>query len=81
MNMYPTLRTMKMKSVIAGEYTAPPVHGPTINESCGINAACLDVAIEDLGVPRERDDALLDARAARVVDADARASRCAARGP
>ena len=36
MNMYPTFRTMKMKSVIAGEYTAPPVHGPTISESCGM---------------------------------------------
>ncbi len=36
MNMYPILRTMKMKSVIAGEYTAPPVHGPTMSESCGM---------------------------------------------
>ena len=33
-----------------------------------------DVAAEDLGVAAERDDALLDARAARVVDADHRAA-------
>ena len=26
---------MKMKSVMAGEYTAPPVHGPAITEICG----------------------------------------------
>src|SRR5262249_23160443 len=34
----------------------------------------LDVAPEDLRVARERDDALLDARAAGVVDADHRAA-------
>ncbi len=28
--------TMKMKSVIAGEYTAPPAQGPMIAEICGI---------------------------------------------
>ncbi len=27
---------MKMKSVIAGEYTSPPAHGPMITEICGI---------------------------------------------
>ena len=26
---------MKMKSVIAGEYTAPPAHGPMIRLICG----------------------------------------------
>ena len=26
---------MKMKSVIAGEYTAPPAHGPMTIEICG----------------------------------------------
>ena len=26
---------MMMKSVIAGEYTAPPAHGPMIAEICG----------------------------------------------
>src|SRR5665811_2036948 len=32
----------------------------------------VDVAVEDAGVARERDDTLLDPRAARVVDAEAR---------
>ncbi len=27
---------MRVKSVIAGEYTAPPAHGPMISEICGI---------------------------------------------
>ncbi len=35
-NMYDVSLTMKMKSVIAGEYTAPPAHGPIITEICGI---------------------------------------------
>lgn len=26
---------MKMKSVMAGEYTAPPAHAPMTNDSCG----------------------------------------------
>ena len=26
---------MKMKSVIAGEYTAPPAHGPMMSDNCG----------------------------------------------
>src|SRR2546425_5061461 len=30
MNMYEVLFTITMKSVIAGEYTAPPAHGPII---------------------------------------------------
>jgi len=35
MNMWLDSRTMKMKSVIAGEYTAPPAHGPRMTEICG----------------------------------------------
>jgi hypothetical protein len=27
---------MKVKSVMAGEYNAPPVHGPRIKLSCGM---------------------------------------------
>ncbi len=37
------------------------------------DTACLDVAVENLRVPRQRDDSLLDARTTGVVDADARA--------
>ena len=36
MNMYDVSRTMKMKSVMAGEYTAPPAQGPMISEIWGI---------------------------------------------
>src|SRR6478735_4074973 len=35
MNMYEEPSTMKTKSVIAGEYTAPPAHGPITSEICG----------------------------------------------
>ena len=35
MNMWLVSRTMKMKSVIAGLYTAPPAHGPRMTEICG----------------------------------------------
>ena len=34
-NMNDVPRTMNVKSVIAGEYTAPPAHGPRIAEICG----------------------------------------------
>src|SRR5204863_7359160 len=36
MNMYDAPSTMNTKSVIAGEYTAPPAHGPITRDSCGI---------------------------------------------
>jgi hypothetical protein len=36
MNMCEVSRTMKMKSVMAGLYTAPPAHGPRITLICGI---------------------------------------------
>src|ERR1700739_2297985 len=36
MNMYDVLSTIITKSVIAGEYTAPPAHGPMIAEIWGI---------------------------------------------
>ena len=36
MNMYDVPSTMRTKSVIAGEYTAPPAHGPMTSEICGI---------------------------------------------
>ena len=35
MNMYEVSRTMTVKSVMAGEYTAPPAHGPMIAEIWG----------------------------------------------
>ena len=45
-----------------------------ISEICGITPEAMHVAVEDLGVQAERDDALLDPRAAAVVDADHRAA-------
>ncbi len=36
MNMWEVSFTMKMKSVIAGEYTAPPAHGPMMMLIWGI---------------------------------------------
>ena len=35
MNMCEVWSTITVKSVIAGEYTAPPAHGPTIRLICG----------------------------------------------
>ena len=35
MNMWLVPSTMRVKSVMAGEYTAPPAHGPMISEICG----------------------------------------------
>jgi hypothetical protein len=36
MNMCEVPRTMNVKSVTAGEYTAPPAHGPMITLICGM---------------------------------------------
>ena len=36
MNMCEVWSTITVKSVTAGEYTAPPAHGPMISEICGI---------------------------------------------
>ncbi len=35
-NMYEVFSTMTTKSVMAGEYTAPPSHGPRMAEICGM---------------------------------------------
>ena len=61
-----------MKSVIAGEYTAPPAHGPRIARDLRDDARGERVAQEDVGVAAKDHDAFLDARAARVVQADDR---------
>ena len=44
MNMCDVPSTISTKSVMAGEYTAPPAHGPTISEICGITPEALHVA-------------------------------------
>jgi hypothetical protein len=64
---------MIVKSVIAGEYTAPPAHGPITAEICGITPEA-SVAEKDVGIPPERQHAFLNARPAGVVQPD---DRCA----
>ena len=63
---------MITKSVIAGEYTAPPAHGPMTSEICGTTPGGQRVAQEDVGVAAEAGDAFLDARAAGVGESDDR---------
>ena len=72
MNMCDVPFTMKMKSVIAGEYTAPPAHGPEDHADLRDHARRLHVAEEDAAVGVERHDAFLDAGAGAVVEADHR---------
>ena len=61
---------MKMKSVSAGEYTAPPAHGPEDDRDLRHDARGASVATEDAAVGVETRDALLDARAGAVVEAN-----------
>ena len=75
MNMWLVSSTIKTKSVMAGEYTAPPAHGPTTTEIWGTTPGSQHVAVEDVGVAGQGDDALLNPRPARVVDADYGAPR------
>jgi len=42
---------------MAGEYTAPPAHGPMTAEICGHDTRGERVAQEDVRIARERDDA------------------------
>ena len=74
MNMCEVWSTITVKSVIAGEYTAPPAHGPTIRLICGITPEAWTLRRKISAEQAERDDAFLDARAAAVVDADDRAA-------
>ena len=72
MNMCDVPFTMKMKSVIAGEYTAPPAHGPRITLICGMTPDAFTLRKKMPPYAGERDDAFLDARAGAVVEADQR---------
>ena len=70
MNMCEVSFTMKMKSVIAGRVDGAAGARAHDQRDLRDHAGALDVAQEDVAVGAERDDALLDARAAGVVDAD-----------
>ena len=72
MNMCDVPFTITTKSVSAGEYTAPPAHGPEDHADLRDDARGLHVAREDPAVRVEGDDTLLDARAGAVVEPDDR---------
>ena len=72
MNMCDVPFTITTKSVSAGEYTAPPAHGPEDHADLRDHARRLHVAREDPAVRVERHDTFLDARAGAVVEADHR---------
>ena len=74
MNMCEVLSTMTVKSVTAGEYTAPPAQGPMISEICGMTpeACTLRRKISPYR-PSETTPSWMRA-AARVDDADDRAA-------
>ena len=74
MNMCDVFCTMKMKSVIGGRVDGAAGARAHDEADLGDDARAAHVADEDVAVGAERDDALLDARAARVVDADDRAA-------
>ena len=44
-NMFEFSRVMMIRSVNAGQYTAPPAHGPRISESCGTNPLASQVFV------------------------------------
>ena len=70
MNMWLVWLTMKMKSVMAGEYTAPPAHGPMITLIWGMTPEAVHVAMEDPAVGVQRHHAFLDAGPGAVVQPD-----------
>ena len=70
MNMWLVPSTMRVKSVIAGEYTAPPAAGPMIRLICGMTPEARVLRKKISREQAERGDALLDAGAAAVVDPD-----------
>ena len=77
MNMR-AVRVWMMKSVSAGEYAAPPAHGPGDDRDLRDHAGEQHVVVEDPAVAGQRVDALLDPGAAGVVDEDERACRSSA---
>ena len=72
MNMCELSRTMKMKSVIAGEYTAPPAHGPRITRSGARRPTTARCGRRSRRSWRGDTTPFLDAGAGAVVEADDR---------
>ena len=63
---------MKMKSVIAGEYTAPPAHRAHDQADLRHDPGGQHVALEDFGVAAQRGHPFLDAGTAGIVHTDHR---------
>ena len=63
---------MKMKSVIAGRIDRPARARPHDQRKLRHHAAGQHIALEHLGIAAERCDAFLNARAARIIQADHR---------
>ena len=51
---------MKMKSVMAGEYTAPPAHGPMTTETWGTTPDAITLRWKTSAYPGQRRYAFLD---------------------
>ena len=73
--------TMMMKSVMAGEYTAPPAQGPMMAEICGTTPEASVLRRKISAYPPRLGHAFLDARAAAVVEPDHRRAVLARPGP
>lgn len=71
-NMSEFSLVMTIRSVSAGQYTAPPAHGPQDQRDLRDEAAGVAGLAEDVAVLRQRGDAFLDAGAAGVDDRDDR---------
>ena len=63
-----------MKSVIAGEYTAPPAQGPMITLIWGTTPDAIMFRLEHICVSSQAGDPFLDARAPRIVQSDDRSA-------
>ena len=72
-NMWLVRSTMKMKSVSAGEYTAPPAHGPMMAEICGMTPLDSVLRRKMSAYPASDSNTFLNPRAAGIVQSDHRA--------
>ena len=70
MNILLVSLTMRMKSVIAGEYTAPTGAGPHYGRDLWYDAGGQCIAQKEVRVSTQADNTLLDAGASGVAEAD-----------
>ena len=79
--IWPISFTMKMKSVMAGEYTAPARSRADDDGDLGDDAGVEGISQEYIAVGRQAECALLDAGAAGVVEPDDGAAGLGSQGP